>query len=135
MRCPDCNKFVSMENGDLEIDVLEIDVDGTVHCEASLPRNCADCGTELKRGTFDVDEDVELDSVECPGAPAEAEDKNHDLSIDELGNDVSESGGSRYAKNMIGFDLEYEVTCSRCELKIRGEIGDAMNAGSFDESV
>ena len=137
MRCPDCNKFVGMENGDLEVNDLSIDVDGQINCEASLPRNCAECSTELKRGEFQVDDQLDLGSEEeqCPNAPATDGEKHHDFAIVELSNDVSESGGGRYKKNMIGFDVEYEVTCSRCELKVKGSIGDAMQASAFEESV
>lgn len=143
MRCPDCNKFVSMENGDLEVDELSIDVDGTVSVSASLPRNCAECSTELKRGEFQTEDDAGISEaeLECKfsKAPALTADdvSPHSFEIEELSNDVSESGGGRYAKNMVGFDLEYEVTCTNeeCDLKVKGAIGDAMQASSFDESV
>lgn len=143
MRCPDCNKFVSMENGDLEVYELSIDVDGTVSVSASLPRNCADCGTELKRGEFQTEDDAGISEaeLECKFSKAtevrEDELKPHSFEIEELSSDVSESGGGRYKKNMVGFDLEYEVTCTNegCDLKVKGTIGDVMQASSFEESV
>jgi hypothetical protein len=143
MRCPDCSKFVGMENGDLEVNDLSIDTDGQVSVDVSLPRNCAECSTELKRGEFQTEEQVDLEPEQCgsPDAKVEGEGDEavrlHSLEIEELSSDVSESGGGRYKKNMIGFDLEFEVTCTNpgCELKIKGSIGDAMQASAFDESV
>lgn len=44
-RCPDCNKFVSLET-DAEEDSIEVDLD-EVRAEVRVHLNCADCGTEM----------------------------------------------------------------------------------------
>jgi hypothetical protein len=68
MRCPDCNKFVSYDDSaepELDLDVEDLTVTGTVRI--MLP--CAECGTELKETTFDVEIDF-TDDVEAqwPGS-------------------------------------------------------------------
>src|SRR5687767_14393235 len=57
MRCPDCNKFVSFDteaDPETNIDVAE---DGAITGDVRIANNCQECGTELKEGTFDVDDD------------------------------------------------------------------------------
>ncbi len=58
MRCPDCNKFVSFDEGN--VDDVEADIDdesGTVTVSGRVVLPCAECGTELKE--LAVDETVE----------------------------------------------------------------------------
>lgn len=140
MRCPDCNKFVSMENGDPEVDRLEVEMSGNesyiVTMEASLVRNCAECSTELKRTMVDSEQTVVLEVVERECLSTEAEDGIHDPVIDEKDSSVDESGG-RYAKNMISCTVTYTVTCNNggCALQKQDTISAETNAGSFEESV
>lgn len=70
MRCPDCSKFVSMENGEPEFSGFEVSVDGdadsfsvTITGEVHLDRNCADCGTTLKAADYSIDQDITMDEV------------------------------------------------------------------------
>jgi hypothetical protein len=63
MRCPDCNKFVSNNEADPEVQddspALE---DGGVSVEVRIVNECADCGTELTEANFEqtVDFDAEV---------------------------------------------------------------------------
>ena len=57
MRCPDCNKFVSFDEADPEVNTLGIDEDGQVNAEVRIVNTCADCGTELKEITFEMEHD------------------------------------------------------------------------------
>ena len=47
MRCPDCNKFVSFDEGEPKVQSIEIDTSG-VKCEVRIVMNCGECGQELK---------------------------------------------------------------------------------------
>jgi hypothetical protein len=131
MRCPSCEKFVPLENGDLEI---EIDVEsdgeqGTVTGTVRVPRLCGECSDELKEGNFDVEATFDMP----PGHGGDG----HDLSIEYDGEEVTESGGGRYAKNLIGYLFTYHVTCScqkaGAEPLVSGEVSDEMAASHFDE--
>lgn len=67
MRCPDCNKFVSLEFAEPEPEEMDIDYDYdkrgpdqehvsfTVTVDVRLVRNCAYCGQELKEGTLTLE--------------------------------------------------------------------------------
>jgi hypothetical protein len=53
-RCPDCNKFVSLDS-DQEPEInISVDDAGEVSGDASIANNCADCGTELTTASIDV---------------------------------------------------------------------------------
>ncbi len=143
MRCPDCAKFVGMENGDPEVNLLEVgEVEEggsscTVTAEVSLVRNCADCSTELKRADLDTEVVVELGDNKAKCESPKAKDGQHELSVSELSCEATESGGGRYAKNLIGFELDFKVECENegCELAVDGTVEDALQASGFEESV
>lgn len=136
MRCPDCQKFVSLENGDPETNSLEVedtDDGAIVTAEVHLIRNCGDCGTELKAADVEGDEDIQFDNLHCPAK--NGDDTSHDLVVTELSCDVDESGGGRYKKNIITFDLEFKIACNDCDLEVKGNVRGDEAAGSFEESV
>src|SRR6185369_892784 len=124
MRCGDCNKFVAY---DTEIDPEEEGeptiegnhTDGytfTASYRRVLP--CAECGSDLKEATFEINQDVEIpdecpkgedgahafDSVECSVAPSsrtETKDRN--------GKPIK---SARYMKTFYGVDGEFSAKCS-----------------------
>lgn len=137
MRCPDCNKFVSLETQDPEADSLEVAEsinDGNVNVTGTvrLVRTCGDCGTEMKETSLDIDQDIEIEAWKTG-------DKLTDLEISESGIESTETGGGRYQKNMIGFKLEVEVTGKiirgkkEIEFTQSSTLEDATPASSFDE--
>ncbi len=76
MRCPDCNKFVSQEPGD--VDVVTEDCDGgQINVECRITQNCSECGTELKEGTITIEHEVSDEGHE-----------DHDFMLD--GDDVTD---------------------------------------------
>jgi hypothetical protein len=66
-RCPDCAKWVSVEQPEpeVDIDIQGDDISGTVR----IVLECANCGTELKQTEFDVAVDIsEHLKHKCPDA-------------------------------------------------------------------
>lgn len=68
-RCPDCNKFVSLELADEpEVEVVQCEDTGdgkaTLTLNVTLTKVCAECGTELQTGQTDVDVVVTLKDIE-----------------------------------------------------------------------
>jgi hypothetical protein len=155
MRCPNCNIFVSMETTpEMEnIDVSYSDADNSATVEGSVRcvRTCADCSEELKEYTFDIDETIDIDDAPgCSCARDMAEGSKldekghlpdcrakceHDLTIDADEPDPTETGGSRYKKNMVGFSLSYTVKCNDCDFEETGDVADSAPASYFEELV
>jgi hypothetical protein len=69
MRCPDCNKFVSLELGEPEVtsdpEVEETDKGkGIVRLTISVPKVCAECGTEMQTKEIEIETEVDLTGFE-----------------------------------------------------------------------
>lgn len=132
MRCPDCNKFVSLETGEPEEQSLEINhEDGDTYRitgEFRVPRNCAECSQELKEGVFQFDFTTEVKDVK--------EEERKELAVEVESMEVNESGGGRYAKNVFSISAEFRVATTERELAtgIAGD-SDELSAGSFEELV
>lgn len=69
-RCPSCNRFVSVELGDAEVEVDTLDEGdgkaGTLSLTIKLSKVCSDCGTELS--TKEIDAEVSVDLTEFEDA-------------------------------------------------------------------
>ena len=127
MRCRDCNKFVGLECADPEVDDLAITPTGEISGSVRCVRNCADCGSELKEANFDIDSSLEV--------PEPKKGHEHELDIVEDSVESTESGGSRYQKNMVGYELRYTVSCSGCGFNATGTVEDSLQASAWDELV
>lgn len=110
MRCPDCLKFTGLET---QVDVndgpdMKASKDGIdITAEVTVNRNCSDCGTTLKLMNFSTEKSVEF-PIECvDGSVLDSMDDidGESLEMDAGDAEEYESGGGRYAKNMVGFDL------------------------------
>lgn len=145
MRCPDCNKFVSQELQDPEVNNIEINEDGNVTAEVRICAACADCGTELKEATLDLEKDFGDELKEhLGGSPS------HELSIEEDGvssiDDYKRTDrhgkpikNSRYMTHLYGATVSFKVTCS-CQAEgaepiFCGDVEDTIEAGGMDELV
>jgi hypothetical protein len=58
MRCPDCNKFVSYGEAEVEVSAEELNEDA-VSAEVRVMLPCAECGTELKEANLTAEEDLD----------------------------------------------------------------------------
>jgi len=63
MRCPDCNKFVSFEENEPEVESIDVDGDRNVTATVRIVNSCGECGQELKEATLDMEKSFEH---ECP---------------------------------------------------------------------
>lgn len=115
-RCPDCNKFVSLDEPEVEVDGEDL-ISGGVCIEVTITLQCAECGTELKSHTL-VHEDI----VSCPNC---GEDNLDELSLEDVeatGQEIYEDAFSvktgRKLKNQqkyYGAEISYTVVCAKCE--------------------
>lgn len=142
-------KFVSMENGDPEIDQSTADLndqgDVVVELSATCYRNCAECSNQLKSLCVDVQEEKPLSEwldqegkalTEAKVAEIMAAHKAGKVSIEcEAEAEVDESGGGRYQKNMITTTFTVNVTLNIGEekLEIHSDFSSENAAGEFEE--
>lgn len=129
MRCPDCNKFVSLET---ETEEPTLELNGSiVSGECHVSRNCADCGTELKAADFILEMDVREDMPDCfkeDGQPQEG----HDVDVKSSEVDSIEEGGGRYAKSYYGVSVAFTLECS-CGKEFGSSIVEKLAASEFEE--
>lgn len=136
MRCPDCCKFVSFDEPEVEAG-LEAD-DGTVHGSVRVVLKCAECGSELKETQTDVDQSF---SHECPkaGKDGEAEFEIEGDSIEDMQRTQTNDRhgrpikSSRYMKTFYGFSGICTVRCCQCDEEIEVSIDGECQASGFGE--
>lgn len=142
MRCPDCNKFVSNEEAEPEVDSVEY-VDGSVTASVRIHNDCAECGTELSEATLDLEQDIsdEIEKHVCAKREAEQEPE---FEVSEDGAErTSRSGyykkgvwvpsGGRYAKTFYGAEIQATVTCGHCQETVATvSLADEVQASSMD---
>lgn len=161
MRCPDCNKFTGMDNGDPEVqqdpeltfnmrtkkpDGTEIPASFDVTASVRGVRVCADCGTELKELNMDLEDTVELPKFEgwdklTPEQQGELlgrlEAGTVKPEIETGDTSVDESGGSRFKKNLITTVLSYTITIVDIDQGIKlthnGDMSYEAAASEFEE--
>ena len=149
MRCSDCNKFVSFDTEqEPEIDI-SVDDDGVVNGTVRIVNTCAECGTELKEGTFDLE-------VDLSGAIADHREEHRQKSDKDgavaghTSLEVEDDGGSRfedsvttdrrgkkitnprYMKHLYGAEVEIKVTCE-CGEVFTDTWRDSLAGSSMDE--
>lgn len=135
MRCPDCNKFVSLDLNDPEVDgAIEVDVDytdgtatGAVKCEVHIVRVCGECSTELKEANLELTAEF---------APPPKGEKDHEFEAEEISVDSTErsTGKGRGLKSFYGAEVSFKVTCScGCDFEYEGTMSDDIQASHMDE--
>lgn len=146
MRCPDCNKFVSQELQDPEVNDLTIDGSGNVMADVRIVAACADCGTELKEANLQIEEDLS----DTLAGHLDGDEGEHSLEIEEEGVEsiddykTTDRHGKpiknpRYQTHLYGARVDFKVTCS-CQAEGAdplhcGQIEDTVEASSMDELV
>lgn len=133
MRCPDCNKFTSYDDG-AEPEVQsgpDVNEDAVVTASVRIVLPCADCGTELKEATFDLEEPP--DDADFAAAHR---GEGHSLSVEETGCSMTSrsEGRGRGTRTFYGADLDVTVTCE-CGAKVEFTLSDEERASSMDELV
>lgn len=127
MRCSDCNKFVSIEMSEpeLELELSEKEITGTVR----LVQTCADCGTELAEANLDISESFEFEHSN--------KDCNGELTLEGEGaeNNDRYEGKGRYTKYFYGADVTTTIKCEKCDATLLVEFAVEEQASYFDSLV
>lgn len=124
-RRPDCNRFVSNDEQDPEVESLECDGDGQVTAEVRIVNACAECSTELAEANFSPEVDLE--------AFAGHSGDGHDVTVDEGDTERTSrtTGKGRGARTFYGFRVSFDVTCT-CGATASGEMSDDVQASAMD---
>lgn len=154
MRCPDCNRFVSFDEPEIEwdVEVNQNNVGGNVRI--ALP--CAECGAELKEANLDFSLDIEhecdpevyatyVKSVEELGqfhSYSEEDDPEYEITSEDFNatdryEDKDKNGktikNSRYMKHFYGADILLEIVCLKCGEVIEVQELVEEQASGFEE--
>lgn len=140
MRCDQCNKFVSFEEAEPEVNDLTVSEDGDVAASVRIVNQCQECGQELTETTFDLEASHGDEIKEHKG-------KGHELEIEEDGCERTSRSGwfkkgqfvaahGRYAKTFYGASLNYNITCSCGKLEsVGGTLEDDCQASGMEQLV
>ena len=139
MRCPDCNKFVSNEENEPEVESVEYN-EGSVTASVRIVNACADCGTELTEATFEMEASVVV--------PPEHTGEGHEISAEETGCKRTSRSGyydkrkgvwvdkfGRYAKTLYGASVDVRLTCSCGAWEEDVTLSDEIEASGMDSLV
>lgn len=144
MRCPDCNKFVSYDEPEAELNDVSIDGE-SVTANVTVNLNCADCGTTLK--SAELSDEVSFDHT-CETDPVEDWDEDAGDDQFEIEDDGDPEGTSRmqttdrhgkpikshrYMKQFYGFELVSTACCKKCGESFDVQLSGEEQASSFDE--
>lgn len=125
--CPSCNKFPSLEPGDVEVNDLEINEDGTVTGSVRIALTSACCGDEMREYTFSVEHQVDLEASKfktyarggVPGADecvhcgtAHAEGTCCQVALDGLDVEADGTIDETKVKGKKAWELTLEITVS-----------------------
>ncbi len=155
MRCPDCNKFVSFDEPQCELQEVRVE-NHTVCADVRVVLNCQDCGTELKDYDFNTEHEFQheckpVDQREADWKPDEdykpeedgeesekftVEDDGDPTGTDRL--ETKDRHGkpiknSRYMKKFYGFEMEVGVKCRCCGEPFGVHLQDEAQASGFNE--
>jgi len=149
-RCAECNKFVSYDQADPEVDNLEIE-GNTVSATIRIVNNCDQCGTELREATLEPTIEVEIPDEHIDEGKEWCETckepqwvlpdgthkcREHLLTVEEENSERTDrqEGKGRYAKTFYGATVFFSVGCSCGEMEvINGDLSDDIQASAMDE--
>lgn len=127
MRCSSCNKFVSSETNEPEVNTLEVDNEGVVTGNVRVVDVCQECSTELREANLDVGTvvlGVEEHMKEFP---------DHEISVDaDLSPSERTEGKGMRVRTFHGAEGMITVTCS-CGAVFTVEWGDDCQVSAMDQ--
>ncbi len=153
-RCPDCNKFVSLDSSQDPECTLDVDESGNVSGSVQITNSCEQCGTEMFTAEFDVSLDASdltrseddktladwlkrCQEFKATGALAEDEDDDIDIEVDEGDTErtTRTEGKGRGLKTFYGARVGFtvKVTFRGATSEFEGTFEDDIQASSMDQ--
>ncbi len=141
MRCPDCEKFVSFDEPQCDIEDENITDEGQISGSVHIVLPCGECGTELKETNLEFEAEIDHD---C----AEKGDAGFELTMDDpqpfdeyRGKDKKKKDGTvikaplRYQKHYYGAEISGTAKCNRCGIEIEFNTKVDEQGSAFDDMV
>lgn len=144
MRCPDCNKFVSYDEPQADVQSVEIDGD-SVRANVSVQLNCQECGSTLKDAEIEDERSIDHKCAELATSDSDFKEGDEQYEIENDGDAEGTSRiqstdrhgkpikSARYMKSFYGFTLETEVKCLKCGETFSVLLEGDEQASSFNE--
>jgi hypothetical protein len=126
MRCPDCNKFASYDEPEVE----ENSIDDATSIEVTVGLNCADCGGRLKEAqiTLALGEEPSHQDPACDGTWMVKND-----AVDYEPSTRTEGTG-RGTKTFYGAKASWTVECDTCHASHEVTAANDEQASNFEEA-
>jgi len=145
-RCPDCNKFVSLEMADVdEPDLVidqgditqggELEYNFSISGELTIALNCGVCGCELATTEVIVEYEGVLTHLDSCGAlNQEGNPHNDPLGVDVITAEAADRtiGKGRYPTHEYGVIITALVSCEECGAETNVEMEEYVAASSFE---
>ena len=132
-RCPDCNKFVSLQPGEVECDGPLID-GHEISVGVRITLQCAECGADMKAAEFDMTPELPQDVQDHMSEFVESDD--HEIEVDEPDDlEFTErcEGKGRRPKVFYGFTGTIRGKCSCGAAEFAIPISDDIQASNMEE--
>lgn len=116
-RCEECNRFVSVEQADPELDIT-LDYDKSMISIFGIVRLatcCGDCGADIKEAYEDFEQELNFDHSErgCDGGL--------ELLDEETEADYRMEGTGRQVRHFYGANIRAMVVCRDCDARLEVE--------------
>lgn len=132
MRCPECNKFVSMELSD-EVDVESLDYeDLNIHASIRIYLNCGECGDNLKEGVLEIDDNQDVLTEHAEAHLHRLE--NYEIELVDIKLEATEKAITRRQTN-YGARVVVKASCTCGGLRETFELTNDMPSSDMDEMV
>jgi uncharacterized Zn finger protein (UPF0148 family) len=159
MRCPTCEKFVSLELQEPESPDVSVEYNGDPDARRSrthglgflgrapgfiitgsirIVRTCAECGEELKEATLDIDQEVEVgeDLTAAEKTEAATVTTYDDAEVEDESVESIEEGGGRYKKSYFGAEVTFVIRAGPENAVVaRVTWSDKVAASQMDENA
>lgn len=145
MRCPDCRKFVSFDEPEIEVSDESIQDNATVYANVRVVLPCMECSTELKEANLEAQAEIvhvcDEDTVseervdqepEFEIQSVEADPHERSAAQDRTGKPIKQA---RYMRTFRGAALTFEIKCLRCDEEFSVETTVEEQASFFQELV
>lgn len=134
MRCPDCNKFVSNEDGEPEPESPEIN-GHQVDLDVRRVILCAECGTDLKEVMLSLSMDI-ISPDDAVPEEGKSECAEHEWKMDgepDVENMDRSEGQGRGRKQFYGVTVNGNVICPICGMKGQYDGADDVQSSHMDD--